>query len=253
VTDLIGTERLPLHDRLYLLLRWAYSGLRRDPEGFQRILETLGLAHIPAFEGAWMPLPATRHLLLSLPQAEIETIIARLVERAGPPEDEVRTRPLTWEMLARMQAQGVTIGSHTRSHALLTRETEERLDEETAGSRGDLALRLGIRIDHFAYPDGHFACPAIEAVKRAGYSFAYTTCRHRDPQNPLLTIPRQLLWERSCVDAAGGFSPAIMACSVRGVFDVVSRCRQQHWVRGLPEAAVPRSDPSRAKHPRPAA
>jgi peptidoglycan/xylan/chitin deacetylase (PgdA/CDA1 family) len=243
VTDLVGTERLPLHDRLYLLLRWAYAGQKRDPETYRNVLSALGLSHVPAFEADWTPLPATRHLLLTASQGEIEGLIEKLVGQAGPPDGPPGTRPLTWEMLARMQAQGVTIGSHTRKHAVLTQETPERLGDEIEGSRRELERRLGIPIRHFAYPDGRFTAPTIEAVKRAGYSYAYTTCRHLDHENPLLTIPRQLLWERSCVDASGAFSPRIMACSVRGVFDFASRCPQRHAIGGSARVRAPHTDP----------
>src|SRR5437867_4054170 len=75
---------------------------------------------------------------------------------------------------------------------------------------------------HFAYPDGRFNAAVVDEVAAAGYRFAYTTCRHRDPRRPLLTVPRRLLWENSCVDAAGRFSPAIMRCHVQGLFDVLS-------------------------------
>jgi peptidoglycan/xylan/chitin deacetylase (PgdA/CDA1 family) len=256
VTDLIGTEQLPLHDRLYLLLRWAYSGLGRDPDALKRVLGALNLETIPAFEGDWTPLPATRRLLLNLSQSEVETVIAHLTNETRPEGEGPVPRPLTWDMVARMHKMGITIGSHTRTHALLTRERKTRLQEETAGSRRDLEARLGIGITHFAYPDGRFDPVAVEAVRAAGYRLAYTTCRHRDPRHPLLTIPRRLLWERSCVDGLGTFSPAIMRCSVHGVFDLVTRCAQDHGGEGRDSSRgeLPHADPpSREKQPRPAA
>jgi peptidoglycan/xylan/chitin deacetylase (PgdA/CDA1 family) len=257
VTDLIGTEQLPLHDRLYVLLRWAYSGMGRDPEALKRVLAALKLETIPAFEGDWTPLPATRHLLLNLSQNEIEAVITHLMNETRSEGEGAGPRPLTWDMVSRMHRMGLTIGSHTRTHALLTRERKTRLQDETAGSRRDLEARLGIGITHFAYPDGRFDPTAVDAVHAAGYRFAYTTCRHRDPRHPLLSIPRRLFWERSCVDGRGTFSPAIMSCSVHGVFDLVARCAQDHGGRGRNSSRAgerPHADPpSREKQPRPAA
>jgi peptidoglycan/xylan/chitin deacetylase (PgdA/CDA1 family) len=128
------------------------------------------------------------------------------------------------------------VGSHGRSHALLTNEAEPTRRDETRESRRILEDRLGAAIEHFAYPAGRFDPAAVASVAAAGYRFAYTTCAHRDPLRPLLTIPRRLLWERSCLDARGGFSPAVMSCLASGLFDVVSGCRHPHR---LPPAAVP--------------
>jgi peptidoglycan/xylan/chitin deacetylase (PgdA/CDA1 family) len=124
--------------------------------------------------------------------------------------------PLTWPMLARMQRCGITIGSHTRTHARLSREPIDTLAEEVEGSRQELEHVLGRSVKHLAYPDGSFDRACVRAVAAAGYEFAYTTCLHRDPQHPLLTIPRRLLWEHSSVDAAGRFAPDILDCQMRG-------------------------------------
>jgi len=93
-----------------------------------------------------------------------------------------------------MRRSDITIGSHTRRHALLTLESEKRVMDETIGSRRDLEQRLGAGVLHFAYPNGWFDDATIAAVRAAGYRFAYTSCRHRDPDHPLLTLPRTLLW-----------------------------------------------------------
>jgi hypothetical protein len=43
--------------------------------------------------------------------------------------------PLTWEMVNEMNRAGVTIGSHTKSHALLTAEVNDKVVDELHGSR----------------------------------------------------------------------------------------------------------------------
>jgi hypothetical protein len=91
-----------------------------------------------------------------------------------------------------------------------------------------LEARLKTPIEHLAYPDGRFDSGTVIATAAAGYRFAYTTCRHRDPAFPLLTLPRRVLWEHASVDARGGFSAAVLDCLVRGVFDRLSPCRQTH-------------------------
>ena len=172
----------------------------------------------------------TRAVLETLNQAAIERFLVALRGRISVPEDELRDfQMLDWDMLAEMVAGGVTVGSHTRSHALLATEEPQVLRDEVEGSRRELEQRLGVPIRHFAYPDGRFDASAIRAVADAGYRSAYTICAHRDRAHPLLTISRRMLWENACMNGFGRFSPAILSCQVNGIFDPAGTCRTQHW------------------------
>ena len=131
-------------------------------------------------------------------------------------------------MLREMQTAGMTIGSHTRSHPVLTREIYDRVREESEGSRRAIEENLGTTAKCFAYPNGSFNQSVVDAVRDAGYDFAFTICRHRDGRDPQLTIPRKMFWERSCLDASGNFSPAIMSCHTATMFDAFSRCSSDH-------------------------
>lgn len=232
VTDLLGTSRLQRHDRVYLSLAWL---LAQDggPARFLRILAGLGLPR-PALRSVGAGLrpnvfAAVRALLETLTSADLERAVAAFDAESGAPEAaHPELRPLTWEMVAEMSRAGITIGSHTRSHALLTHESRDRVREELRTSREMLETRLGTPVRHFAYPDGRFDAAVVDEVAAAGYRYAYTTCRHRDPRRPLLTVPRRCLWENSSGDRSGRFSPAVMQCQVRGVFDFVNPCRQSH-------------------------
>lgn len=197
VTDLVGTKRVQVHDKLYLLLAQRFG--------------------------------PTRALLETLPQAEIEKVIQTLESEVPISEDTLRPfYSLTWEMLQEIRRAGVTIGSHTRTHVLMTNENRQRVREEVAGSRQEIEGRLGTGVQHFAYPSGLFNTATVDAVAVAGYRFGYTTCTHRDAGFPLLTVPRTLLWENSCLDSHGLFSGPILSCQVHRAFDLVSGCRQRH-------------------------
>ena len=233
VTDLVGTTTLPLHDRLYLLLRRLVA---RGNTGSDRLWSFLEAQGIPS--PTWQRVAADPHqalvlLLRRLPRARLLRFVDD-VERDTGVDAEARRelRPVSWSMLRAMQEGGFTVGSHTRTHALLTNESNEDIREEAAGSRATLEQHLGRPVEHFAYPDGRCDTRAVAAIAAAGYRFAYTTCSHEDPTRPELTIPRRLFWEGSCLDHRQRFSGAVLSCQVNGVFDGAARCRQEHaWSR----------------------
>ena len=239
VTDLIGRARLQSFDRLYLLLSRALA----RPGGIDWVCDVAGAHAIPAGVRARLsrlpkdPVRTTQTLLKTLPQHTLDGVLAALEARFPMPAGCFAShRALDWEMLEEMQSAGMTIGSHTRSHPLLTLETSATVRAEVEGSRRLLQQWLGGRIDHFAYPDGRFDATVVSAVKKAGYRFGFGVCAHRDASEPLLTIPRRMLWENSCLDRSGRFCPAVMSCSTNGIFDLMERCRRDH--RGATAAAL---------------
>jgi len=232
VTDLIGTKEVQIHDRLYMLVCRVFEQRAHPGRALAQVLADLRIA-VPGIQYpdrfAASPLSVVATLLRSLARSEVDRIAAAIEQEVGVDADAATAmQPLDWDMLARMSRAGMVIGSHTRTHAWLTQECPAEVLEEARGSRDAIAERLGITPDHFAYPDGRFDRATVTAVSAAGYRFGYTTCTHRDPRHPLLTVPRRMLWEHACVDAVNQFSPAIMSCQVHGVFDLVNGCEQAH-------------------------
>ena len=232
VTGLVGSDRPPLHDRLFLLLKEALAAWKAPREECVRLLGALGLdpAVVLREASGWTgPHAVTRHLLQALPGADLERIAAALAERVtvDPAVWEAHL-PLTWEMVGEMRRAGVIIGSHTRSHRLLPGEDPGTVADEVEGSRRDLEARLGSAPRHFAYPNGSFDMRSVRAVAGAGYRYAYTACGHRDPGHPLLTIPRTLLWERSALDSRDRFSVTLMGWQVPGPLRVAPGCAPAH-------------------------
>ena len=240
VSDLVGRARLQTHDRLFLAiarllaradggdcLLWRLSGLGLLPPP-PEVMSRAASADV---------VTVLRALRLALTTSALESLSVTLAADAGIEEaDFPELLPLTWEQVLEMAEAGITIGSHARTHALLTQEGSERVRDELRSSREVLEARLGRPVRHFAYPDGRFDARVVDEVAAAGYGAAYTTCHHRDPRHPLLTVPRRLLWENSCRDGSGRFSAAVMACQVGGMFDLLGRCRQDHGQPDLPRA-----------------
>lgn len=84
---------------------------------------------------------------------------------------------VTWEQIASMASDGVTIGSHTMHHAYLPLTPPESLAEELVGSKQAIETRLGHAIHYLSYPIGGFTRQVMERAQQAGYRAACTTNR----------------------------------------------------------------------------
>ena len=83
--------------------------------------------------------------------------------------------PLSWENVREMEAENVRSESHTVSHPILTRVTENLLDSELRNSKTRLENVLERKVEHFCYPNGSLDENIRKAVKSAGYLSAATT------------------------------------------------------------------------------
>lgn len=233
VTELVGRPFWQVHDRLYHLVTKAFATWD-DPR--RELAALFHALRLPAARlthnrlAARNPMLAVASILPELTLVEVRRLMDRLEVDLGNGFHHI-PQTLGWAELTEMSKAGITIGSHTKSHVSLPTEAPDVVAEELAGSRRQLARYLGQSIAHFAYPGGQFTPAVVEAVKRAGYEFAYTACPHGDPRYPTLTIERLLLWQGSSVDADGRFSPAILSCQVQGLWPPARRCERVHVER----------------------
>ena len=229
VTSHVGTDEPLLHDRVYWLLarelpRWGEHGIYVLLEWLREL--GVDVRTVAAIRRASRhPGLLLRALVTRLTRTQLAEVHNRLLTALGlsgpmPPGWQA----LTWEMAEDMVRAGITIGSHTCTHVRMTNETVERQREEAVASRQTIERRLGVRVRHFAYPDGAFNSAVVDQVEAAGYACAYTTCRHVDPHRPLLTVPRLLLWEQSSLDAFGRLSPNLLRCQSSGWWTGAPSC-----------------------------
>jgi peptidoglycan/xylan/chitin deacetylase (PgdA/CDA1 family) len=81
--------------------------------------------------------------------------------------------PLSWRAIADARSTGLlTIGSHTHTHALLDRASGSEAARELDRSRELIGDRLGIAVDHFAYPKAVAGSAAAEAEVRERFRSA---------------------------------------------------------------------------------
>jgi peptidoglycan/xylan/chitin deacetylase (PgdA/CDA1 family) len=83
-------------------------------------------------------------------------------------------RLLDWDELGTLADEGVSIGSHTRTHKRLTDAGAAALRDELEGSRETIRARLGIEAATLAYPYGAVDAN-VEQATREVYDVACTT------------------------------------------------------------------------------
>ncbi len=75
----------------------------------------------------------------------------------------------------KLDAAGMDIGAHTRTHVPLASLPPAQAQSEIAGSRRDLQAIVGHPVDFFAYPYGSFSASVVQLVRGAGFVLAVTT------------------------------------------------------------------------------
>jgi peptidoglycan/xylan/chitin deacetylase (PgdA/CDA1 family) len=121
---------------------------------------------------------------------------------------------MTATQVREMDAGGVVVGAHSRTHADLRACGDQELEREVRGSKEDLEDLLGKPVTSFAYPMGLLDDRVVAAVGAAGFSSAVTS--HPGwwrPQTAALRIPRGF---------PENFSDATFRAAVAGGLNVLS-------------------------------
>lgn len=81
---------------------------------------------------------------------------------------------MTWDQVRELETKGMTIGGHTKTHAYLTKITDDvLLQDEIAGGKKLVEEKLGHSISVFAYPFYMHNEHVEDVVKQAGYSAGF--------------------------------------------------------------------------------
>ena len=85
-------------------------------------------------------------------------------------DHESELTPMSWDELGELHESGWEIGSHTRTHPHLPTLGPEAMRDELAGSRSDLAARIGASCQSIAYPYGDWDEKVVDASRSAGFT-----------------------------------------------------------------------------------
>lgn len=170
--DSVESGQVAWYDRVFLAMTVAPTGeLQLDLEGPWRFqLNSMADRLRAAFEVV--------AYLRTVPNCRRRECCLGLERKIGLPENALSSRVLTWDQIYTMHHAGISFGSHTLSHPVVSQLTPPELQKELADSKSLLEQKLGIPVLDFAFPFGKTtdcSAAAVETLSRCGYRSAVTT------------------------------------------------------------------------------
>lgn len=129
-------------------------------------------------------LPATVFVV-----AETLTPAGRVVDWVDTPPDDDALETLTLEELRELQDGGVTIGSHSYSHRILTTLSPKECEDDLRRSRELLEDLLERPVPFVAYPRGYHDEAVRDAAARAGFKNGFSLPETPEARGPF-AVPR---------------------------------------------------------------
>jgi peptidoglycan/xylan/chitin deacetylase (PgdA/CDA1 family) len=172
-TDSIGSQRVLWHDRVFSAFRETRVEVLDDFGNNSQRYPLSTVEEKLLAQGEFL------NFLWSLNDQDRLFWIDFLVEKLQVMDrKEVPGLMLSWEEIRIMHENGISFGSHTMTHPILSKLPLDRAREEIQKSKRVIEERLRTPIRTFAYPKGSgddFDDSTKRLLKEAGYACAVTT------------------------------------------------------------------------------
>jgi peptidoglycan/xylan/chitin deacetylase (PgdA/CDA1 family) len=135
--------------------------------------------------------------------AQLQAALEPYTERPGTTNAE---QLLTWSDVKEMSAAGVSFGSHTNTHSILTDIPFSDATRELRESKSAIEAELKA-CSWFAYPNGDWSPQVRDLVAQSGYQAAFINSPGIwQAHSNQFSIPRINLWEGSLTGLSGRLS-----------------------------------------------
>lgn len=124
----------------------------------------------------------------------VETVCAQLVDHSVK-----GASVLSWYQLRQLASDGVTLGSHTKTHPIMTQISPRQVREEIRQSQEDLKREIGFALPIFCYPNGDHNDAVATILRAEGISLGFTVLsgeNHLESAD-LLRLRRTCIWPRT--------------------------------------------------------
>ena len=193
-TDAIGTGLTLWHDRVFSAFRETNA---LDLTGFDPSVERVLLGNFPQ---RILAMERVLAILRQLDEEERNRRISVLCRCLAVEERRVdHELMLSWDDVRLMSRDHVSFGSHTASHPILARVSEQETEAQLLRSCEAIRQHLGQRPMTFAYPNGtkvDFNDVTKKTLKRLGFKCAVTTeFGINEPGADMFELKRGRPWE----------------------------------------------------------
>lgn len=172
-TAAIGSGRVLWHDRVFTAFRKAATPVLR------RFGQESCMYPLLTLSDKLFAQHAILQFLRSLGDEERSGWIDRLMTNLGVEDkEETLDLMLNWDEVRAMHQHGISFGSHTVTHPILSKLPVEKVKEEIRESQRTIAQQLGAVPTLFAYPNGgqkDFTLTTKQILRDTGYVCAVTT------------------------------------------------------------------------------
>lgn len=124
----------------------------------------------------------------------VDSVCAQLIDSPLPGGSV-----LSWNELRQLARDGITIGSHTQTHLILTKHHPDRVRQEIRGAQEDLQREIGSALPIFCYPNGNHNDEVSLILRSEGIRLAFTTIPEQNELSPadLLRLGRTCITPRT--------------------------------------------------------
>jgi len=157
--------------------------------------------------------------LKTRPEPQIESFIERLKGILGIDFPQQRLT-LSWQEIGKMSKHGISFGSHTCDHVILTRLSREEINYQMQESRDKLIKHRINFVPILAYPNGNYNDLIVEEARKAGYEAAVTTEFGFNDEN---SDPYKL--RRVSIHNDISSTIPMFACHISGIFQTLTKLK----------------------------
>jgi peptidoglycan/xylan/chitin deacetylase (PgdA/CDA1 family) len=168
----IETGEVPWYDRIFLALKVF------PKDEFEVVLDRPRSFRLVSWRARLQAATEIIQYLRALSDKRRKEYCAAFEDQVSLPKNDLKERMLTWDHVQTMCRDGITFGSHTMTHPVVSRLTKSQLEGELGDSKRALEHYTGGPAVHFAYPFGQPAdcgTTATPFLVRNGYRSAATT------------------------------------------------------------------------------
>ena len=138
--------------------------------------------------------------------------------------DDMENLMLSWDEIREMKNHGVTFGSHTMSHPILTQIPFETAEMEIKKSKYIIEKELGEKISLFTYPNGgpeDFNEDIINIIRKSGFSCACSLIPGVVKTGDNLFTLNRIGVDKDFIGKKKFITKALFATEMAGIFDII--------------------------------